>query len=241
MEVPLSGLQQWAQYTASGGAVGATYGATAAFLRGQPVLFMASAYGVNCMLFTGAFLGARSALLGLATLQTAVPPERVTAACSATAAALTGAGFTAAVSGRGRAVVAAALWGCGGWAGQSSVDALNAWRRTQALAILRERLPPSELDSAAAVSSVATTPVAPPVSLDATPTESSGRRPWAWLPFRFGTDHSERLTALRRRLQEINEDLGEVAPPPPLTGNAGPQQQPQSGPRQESAAAPQGR
>lgn len=229
MEGPLSGLQRWAQYTASGGALGATYGATAAFLRGQPVLFMASAYGVNCMFFTGAFYGARSALLSLATLQTAVPPERVIAACSATAAALTGAGFTAVVSGRGRAVVAAALWGCGGWAGQSSVDAVNAWRRSQALAILRERQPPTEIDSAAAVSSVATTPV----TLDATPTESAGRRPWAWLPFRFGTDHSERLTALRRRLQEINEDLGEVAPPPPLA-------EPQSRPQRESDATRQG-
>jgi len=55
---PLDRLRTLALQTAAGGGVGVTYGVTAAFLRGQPPLFLASAYGVNAALFTGSFLGA---------------------------------------------------------------------------------------------------------------------------------------------------------------------------------------
>ncbi len=50
-----------AAQTLCGGAAGALFGATKAYLASQPVAFMASAYGVNSLLFTGCFLGERPA------------------------------------------------------------------------------------------------------------------------------------------------------------------------------------
>lgn len=213
-DVRNDGVQRWALYTGAGGAAGATFGATSAFLRGQPTLFMASAFGVNATIFTGTLLGLRAALLyATPLLETVLPPGRVPVACSAVAAAAVGGGFTAVVSGRSRALPAVALWGCIGWAGQSSVDAVNAWRRSQALALIRARQAPAGqvIDVAGPAAARAEEASEPVASANASGSGSSSQR-WDWLPFHFGTDHSARLSALRRRLQEINEDLGEAEP-----------------------------
>lgn len=228
------GVQRWALYTAAGGVAGAAFGATSAFVRGQPTLFMASAFGVNATIFTGALLGLRAALLCTApALETVVHPGRVPVVCSAVAAAAVGTGFTVAVSGRNRALPAMVLWGCVGWAGQSSVDAINAWRRSQALALIRANQDPAQRKEAfTAVASLTRAADAGAVLVSDAPgadvsTSGGGSRRWDWMPFHFGNDHSARLTALRRRLQEINEDLGEadpqpasVSPPRPLSGAA---------------------
>lgn len=42
--------------------LGAAAGAVAAHLRGQPVAFMASAYGTNSLIFSAFFLGASQLL-----------------------------------------------------------------------------------------------------------------------------------------------------------------------------------
>jgi hypothetical protein len=45
---------------------GAVLGSAKAFLSAQPLAFLASAYGVNSMLFTGSYLGETSVLVGSA-------------------------------------------------------------------------------------------------------------------------------------------------------------------------------
>ena len=205
-----SELQSWSQVTAAGGVAGASLGAASAFLRGEPIAFMASAYGLNSLFFTGVFIGLRTELLKLSVLQRNPPPERIPLACSSLAAAITGTGFTAAVSGRNKVAQALVMWSCAGFAGQSSVDAVNAWRRRQALAILHERCALAPRASDASAPDIPMRSEVEPPSSSQTNVNTSSR--WSWLPFRLGNDHSARVTVLRQRLQEINEDLGEAEP-----------------------------
>jgi hypothetical protein len=196
-------LQQWAKYTLAGSSTGAAVGAALAFLRGQPILFMTSAYGLNSGLFCGTFFGIRSVLRdAISSEDTNFIPF-----CSGAAAAITGGAFTAAVSGARRAPPALLLWGAVGFGGELAVESVNSWRRARALDIL------SKSDG---VHVNRSSPAAPPVAsgdISSIPVEQEYlikyQRPWAWVPFRFGDDHTVRLVALRRRLREINEDLGE--------------------------------
>lgn len=73
----------------AGGGVGAAWGALSAYLKGLPVPFFVSAYGVNAAVFTAAFLGAyrgaRAAavahLLCGAAVPCTRPPPPATCAC----------------------------------------------------------------------------------------------------------------------------------------------------------------
>ena len=129
-------LRSWGLHTAAAGAAGATFGATKAFLRSQPLAFLASAYAVNCTLFAGSVLGGRQLLLHWAPY-----PESWSArhASSAISAGAFGGLATHAVSGPKKGALGVLLWAGAGYLAQDGVDALQAWRTAAGRGVLQER------------------------------------------------------------------------------------------------------
>jgi hypothetical protein len=184
-----NGISIWAMQTFAGGCAGMVYGAMSAYLRSQPVLFMLSAYGVNSIVFTGCTLGIRNGLLYVDMFSKS--PEYA----SALATGISGSVFTSLVSGSKQIPLSFVVWSFVGYSANYAYFMFEKWRQNKAKDILKSKVGDSFTSSNPL-------PTSNPAE-EAMPIHH-------WLPFRFtgGADYT-RLASLKKRLDEINELLGE--------------------------------